>query len=284
MAGTPGVISFQNALSSMFKYLCRFKFCLLICLFTGCSTLGNGRSWGQDVNLLPRVSKVRAAAVKAARDPRTWLPAAGALAMSAAGFDKKVSQWATTRNPVFGSPENALRASDALRSATEIAFVSTALMTPSGQYVGEFTTNKLKGLGVEVAAAETVSMTTSALKDATGRTRPNGSNDSSFPSAHASSAFSYAALSRRNLEATGMHPRAKQYLNYTVTALAAGTAWARVEGEAHYPSDVLAGAAVGNFISNFFYDTFLKPKDEDSVDISVKPQRKGAVVEIKIPF
>ena len=39
--------------------------------------------------------------------------------------------------------------------------------------------------------------------------------------------------------------------------LAAGTAWARVEGGVHYPSDNLFGAALGNFVATFVHDAFL---------------------------
>ena len=39
--------------------------------------------------------------------------------------------------------------------------------------------------------------------------------------------------------------------------IAAGTAWARVEGCKHYPSDVLFGAALGNFVAIFVHDAFL---------------------------
>jgi hypothetical protein len=42
-----------------------------------------------------------------------------------------------------------------------------------------------------------------------------------------------------------------------LTALAAGTAWARIEAGQHYPTDVLAGAALGNFIAILIHDAFL---------------------------
>jgi membrane-associated phospholipid phosphatase len=40
-------------------------------------------------------------------------------------------------------------------------------------------------------------------------------------------------------------------------SLSACTAWARVEAKKHWLSDVLWGMALGNFIANFFYDSFL---------------------------
>lgn len=266
------------------KKLCKFKLCLLLCLLTGCGTLHNGRGWGQDVVKMPRLKQVRAAAVKALRDPHTWVPAVGAVAMNVGGFDREVSRWAAEEHPLFGSTENARAASDAFRTATEATFISTALFTPSGDYLGEITTNKLKGIGAEVLAAEAAGMTTMMLKGWSRRTRPDGSDNASFPSAHSTSAFSYAALSRRNTEALNLNPTTKTFLNLAYTSMAAATAWGRVEGEAHYPSDVLAGAALGNFMANFFYNTFLDSDHETQIGIAIDPKRKGATLEVKIPF
>jgi hypothetical protein len=40
-----------------------------------------------------------------------------------------------------------------------------------------------------------------------------------------------------------------------------GASWARLEGNYHYPSDVLLGAALGNFIGRFLNDAFIGPND-----------------------
>jgi membrane-associated phospholipid phosphatase len=60
----------------------------------------------------------------------------------------------------------------------------------------------------------------------------------SFPSAHASTAFA-GALAYSRLGA----PRAPLY------ALAAGLSWSRLYLGVHYPSDVLAGAALGTGVA-----------------------------------
>ena len=39
--------------------------------------------------------------------------------------------------------------------------------------------------------------------------------------------------------------------------IAAGTAWARVEGKVHFPSDVLTGIALGHFIALFISNAFM---------------------------
>ena len=58
-------------------------------------------------------------------------------------------------------------------------------------------------------------------------------------------------------------------------ALDAGTAWARVEGERHYPSDVLAGMAIGHFFGAFITDAFLGLDYEDGAGATVEASRDG---------
>jgi membrane-associated phospholipid phosphatase len=74
------------------------------------------------------------------------------------------------------------------------------------------------------------------LKAATGRTRPNGANDRSFPSGHASDAF---------LLATVLSHYYGPKVAVPAYALATLVAVARVESLEHYPSDTVAGATVG---------------------------------------
>ncbi len=61
-----------------------------------------------------------------------------------------------------------------------------------------------------------------------------------------------------------------QALKTSFRALAWGTAWARVEGGRHYPSDVLFGAALGNFVAIFVRNAFLpaNPKTRITAVIS----------------
>jgi hypothetical protein len=63
-------------------------------------------------------------------------------------------------------------------------------------------------------------------------------------------------------------------LEYSAKAIETGfgyaTAWARIEAGAHYPTDVLAGAALGNFVSLFVHDAFLG--GDCSVSVTVTPQ------------
>lgn len=96
------------------------------------------------------------------------------------------------------------------------------------------------------AALLAASLASGALKDAVGRLRPPLAHDSltalvtlpadsSFPSGHATSAFAAAGV------VAALHPR----LRAPVLALAALIGLSRVYLGVHYPTDVVAGAALG---------------------------------------
>lgn len=78
---------------------------------------------------------------------------------------------------------------------------------------------------------------TEILKAVTREERPDGSSRSSFPSGHASAAFTVAAMQAH------FHPR--QALLWYAGATVIGAS--RVQLERHYWHDVIAGAALGYF-------------------------------------
>ena len=245
----------------------------LICvtqLLGSCGTLPDGRVWGQDVTIKPGWEKVRNSAVLAAKSPFTWASLAGAAVLQIDGWDRSVSNWASDNTPVFGSQQSAVDASDVFKSVATASWVFTTLATPSGKAPGQWLAAKSKGFTVLAAARWLNTGITNALKDWADRDRPNGSNTQSFPAGHSSSATLTATLAARNLHYIEMGNNYRKPMEIGLGAIAAGTAWARVEGKVHYPSDVLVGTALGHFIGVFVNNAFmgLSESDKGHVDIA----------------
>jgi hypothetical protein len=223
----------------------------------GCATLPDGHRWGGDVTIAPGWARVRTAAVQAATDPWVWAPLAGAGVLQAGNFDRRLSHWGRTRNPIFGSEANATLWSDRLRSAGVGVDIATVLLTPSGDIDGTWLLDKAKGYLVNLAAATTAIESTTLLQHSVSRERPNGANDHSFPSDHSAASSVYTGLASLNLQEIPMSSGTRDGLDVSLHALSFATAWARVEGGWHYPSDTLAGMAIGNFCAEFFTATFM---------------------------
>lgn len=221
-------------------------------------------------------------------NPNTLVPLVGAgIFYAVDGFDEKVSDWATKHHPVFGSGSNARDASYYLKDILEVETYVTAIATSSDNDPQNWVYSKLKGIGVVFAAQRAVSSTTTILKHATTRTRPGNGDDQSFPSGGASSAFSSATLSNRNLDYIDeiwMSDNLRRGLQFGNLFLATSVGWARIEGQAHYPSDVLAGAALGHFLSAFIYDVFFSPTEDNDVRFAVVPYDGGAMAQLSFRF
>jgi hypothetical protein len=107
--------------------------------------------------------------------------------------------------------------------------VLTGILAPGkGRTAGDETWNQAEAYAASLA-------TTTLLKVAVGRRRPDGGGNS-FPSGHSTAAFTAATLLWRN---------SGPWVGVPACAVAAATAFSRVESGRHYPSDVLAGAAIG---------------------------------------
>jgi len=261
-----------------------FACVLSIGILAGCGTLPNGRRWGQDATFCPGWQLVGMAARHAAFSSETWAPAAAALVLQIDDWDEEISEWAVDNTPIFGSPQDAEDASDYLRDATGVTYLITALATPSGEDPKPWSVGKLKGLTVGVTAVLLTDGTTELVKEATDRTRPDGSDDESFPSGHTSSASAFATLANRNLQSLSLSKRNRTLLSIGFTTLAAATGWARVEAGRHFPSDVLAGYALGHFISAFFNDAFLGLEQNEGPRLTIEPSKNSLIVGIDFFF
>jgi membrane-associated phospholipid phosphatase len=250
---------------------------------TSCGTLKNGRGWGQDAIYPVDLKRIPRAAINALIDPQTLIPVAGALVFTVNHFDRKVSDWATRRTPIFGSKDNANKGSDYLLYALYTDAIGMALATPSGDNQKEWAYSKAKGIIVEGAAELVTTGTTSLLKVATSRERPDG-GDKSFPSGHASAAFSSATLANRNLDSISVSKTIRLSIQISNILLATGVGWARVEAGKHFPSDVLAGAALGHFLSAFVHDAFMGLPEDERIGFYLLPSKHGAMIGLWYAF
>ncbi|MBK7367358.1 MAG: phosphatase PAP2 family protein [Candidatus Eisenbacteria bacterium] len=134
-------------------------------------------------------------------------------------------------------------------------------------------------------ACASAGVVTTALKVSAGRFRPHESSDpgrfepfsghDSFPSGHTTMAFSLAAA----LDAETRTPWVPAVL-YPAATL---TAWSRVRDRVHWPSDVVAGAAIGGWVS-YRADQWAQRRWPDGLWAVVLPQRDGASVRLGAAF
>jgi membrane-associated phospholipid phosphatase len=240
----------------------------------GCTTLADGSRWGANANLRPGWDRVEEAALHAAKNPWVWAPLAGAAMMQIDDWDHKVSRWAVDNTPLFGSVTSAETASDDLEIAAGVGYIASVMATPGGDAGIEWGSAKLRGGLVGLAAIGAASATTEGLRALAKRTRPNG-GDGSFPSGHTSFTAAADTMTRRNLESMAMNDGARRTLMIGTDVLTIATGLARVEAGAHYPSDVMAGMAIGNFFSVMFADAFLGDGLGDRVSLAVEPIHDG---------
>ena len=239
---------------------------LLVEPMAGCSTLPSGRLWGEDVQL-PTWERVKQIAIRSARNPETWVPAAGAAVFAMSGLDKPVSDWASRTNPIFGSQQAADNASDEINYLLSDAAAITTLATPGGDNPAEWLYAKTKGVAVHALARGLTGRVTISIKEKTGRERPDNSDSFSFPSGHTTQAYASATLTSRNLDSIQLSKKSRQNSQLGIKTMAAATAWARVEAKRHYPSDVLAGAALAHFLNLFIYDAFMGQQENSFIEV-----------------
>ena len=244
----------------------------------------DGHRWGQDAFHPIDLDRVSRAAHDAFFNVNTLAPLAGALVFSVEDLDQRASDWAVKHTTIFGSLRDASEASDDLRAALEIEAVVTALATPSGDTFNEWIVSKGRGVAVELVAASVTDNLTHWLKDNTGRTRPDKSGDRSLPSAHTSEAFAFATLSNRNIDSIRMPQLVRPVIKTGNIVLASGVGWARIEAQRHYPSDVLASAALAHFMTAFIHDAFMNLPEDGEAEFAVFPTDGGMGAGLALRF
>lgn len=256
-------------------------FCLCMVSVSGCHSVTS-----QDQPLIRRVDRqtLWSSACGAFWNPQTLLPLTGAIFFSLNDFDERGSQWALKHKPVFKTAQRANRASDDYLSFLVGEALLTALVRPADATEEAWSRQKARHLAAESIAVGTTYAAIQGLKEGIGRTGPDGWKDTAMPSGHASGAFAFSTLSNRNLDALCQNRSLRVPLQVSNIALAASVGWARVEGGHHYPSDVLAGAALGHFMVAFMHDVLLKHPSQSTVSLALNPSREGGAVTVGIRF
>jgi len=238
----------------------------------GCISTTTDNSWG--AAHWPGGADLKQAASRAVRDPLTWAPLVGAGLLSIGHADESVSDWAVRKTPLFG--KHAADASDTLRTISKASYYVTGLVAPSASL-----RDKATGLILGTGTIALNNSITQGLKSAVGRERPNGQNDRSFPSGHASDAATGATLAVANLAYLQLPKWADTTLTIGLYSVAGGAAWARVEAEKHYVTDSLVGFALGHFIASFMQQALFGPGPKQPA-ISFDPLPNGGAITLQL--
>lgn len=229
----------MNSISS--RKVSYFLVCVATLLTTGC--VSN-----------PNFSSVRSAAADAFSDRSTWVPLLAAGVFAIGDYDEQTTEWASEENPIFGSDDGADNTSHILSAIPHISLTVSAM--PSVQKYKEDGFRKSAELMYErmkpAIGAHLVNWAfTQSSKSFINRERPDGNGSESFPSGHTSYSVVSAMEAANLVDTMDISQAAKRnfrMMNYTSAGL---SAWARLEANRHYPSDVLTSIAVGNFASKF---------------------------------
>ncbi len=125
---------------------------------------------------------------------------------------------------------------------------------------------KVAWLGADLVRAQLLSQTVvQGLKYSAGRTRPDGSNDLSFPSGHTATATATASVLQRYF---GWKAGVPAY------AFAAYVGSARIASDKHHLSDVMMGAAIGIAAGR----TVTLGLAGEKFDVGITPTSGGAAV------
>lgn len=215
------------------------------------------------------------AAWKAVISPEVLYPAGGALVFGyVEDWDEEVSSWATENNPIYGTNDTARQASDIMLGVSYFSPIKLWLARPDDD------TKEVDGfIGASMMASSF--LTTEALKSIVGRERPNEENNKSFPSGHSSGSAVSTSIARMQLERYAPQNGEQQLANTALSLLPYATGWARVEAEKHFPSDVLAGIAIGNFFAQFANNLM---SDDNQATLYVRPVNGATMVGLSMPF
>ncbi len=251
-------MNYDLFLKSLSRYVMAIV-CICFYILLGCSTGQLTGNNSEGYSLSPGASRIGKSFLRAASSPLTLVPAFGAAATFFSGNDKHISDWAYSHTPVFGSREQAKSFSNYLLIAaggSAITAMTAQVLTNPGSSDGYCYPAGVTFASAGIAIGSTA-LVVEPLQINSGRERPNKSDNLSFPSGHASYCTAIATIASYNAALLPVSSGYRISWEAGTYALAAGTAWARVEAGKHYMSDVLAGWAIGHFFSQLACEAFL---------------------------
>lgn len=253
---------------------------MALCFLCSCSVLKKKGSWGKDTFYPVKGGSIKDAFVKNVTSPHVYAPIATAGVIHVMAWDNKISHWVNKERTFYNEQTEADNYSDNFNIIQKYEMYLSILLPPSND--GDYVLNKLKG-GLLVNAASSASKFSQHwLRNQTERRRPNSKDNNSMPSGHATEAGSRRVLIARNLQASGLPVPVQYGIDGANTFMSFAVMWARVEGKRHYPTDVLLGYSLGNFVSGFIYDSLINFDPETSVGVA--PLKGGASASVTFRF
>lgn len=209
-------------------------------------------------------------------DAQDWIHVgeSAALVVAAYSVDGRVREHFRGGGVPAGRDPHSLRDAAPLLALTAGTFVVGTLRHDAG------TANT----GIDMAEATALGLlSATALKVVAGRERPNetssrsqwGKSGDSFPSAHSTAAFAAAQVFADRM------PREQWGWRVLAYGLAGATVYARLDGNVHWLSDTVAGAALG-IATGRFVSRRGEAGNPSRVSMAVAPLEGGAMLNFQV--
>jgi membrane-associated phospholipid phosphatase len=218
---------------------------------------------------------------KATFNPITIATIVSSVAIYSLNADQRITDWATSKHPIFKTEKNAKIFSDALQY-TSLAAMGTAYTIDLIQN-SELTREFARMAAFDLSAVLCTIAATELTKSNVRRLRPDASDRRSFISGHTSAASVSTTVAAMHVRQMHISKSSKLLLNSGLFMVAAGTAWGRVEGRKHYASDVLAGAAVGHFLG-IFLNEIANPGKDNNTELNINLQSDNYAIMLAFDF
>ncbi|MBW1851306.1 MAG: hypothetical protein JRJ15_07715 [Deltaproteobacteria bacterium] len=207
-----------------------------------------------------------------------FLISGAAIAMPLPQTEGKLPDCAKDQTPLFGSQDDAARASNCFQDATADFDLIAVRGAPAKDEPLGWLPSKVKGLGVGLLLIHKV---TNLLKEQAVQTKPNDSSDQSFSLSHASNSLSLSPPISNSLESFPLSSRNKTPSHFDFRTLSEGSAWADAKARLHYPSDLLVGHAPRHLLSCLLNGVFFGLDQFDNFRLSIEPSKNGVMVGLR---